>query len=75
MKSGVVLFESVILPGPIHPGARESISSIELSYCMFRCAPEKEIIDVSEKTIYAPSLIVSVSVLVCCFGKKTKDGG
>ena len=37
--------------------------------------PEKEIIDVSEKTIYAPSLIVSVSVLVCCFGKKTKDGG
>ena len=36
---------------------------------------EKEIIDVSEKTIYAPSLIVSVSVLVCCFGKKTKDGG
>ena len=37
--------------------------------------PEKEIIDVSEKTIYAPSLIVSVSVLVCCFGKNTKDGG
>ena len=41
-KAGVVLFESVMLPGPIHPGARESIWSIELSNSIFKCVPEKD---------------------------------
>ena len=32
---GVVLFESVKLPGPIQPGAIESISNNELLYSIF----------------------------------------
>ena len=50
VNKDVVLLETVILPGPIQPGAIESISNKELSYLMFKCAPEKGTIEVSEKT-------------------------
>ena len=75
VKRGVVLFESVILPGPIQPGANESTSSIDALNSIFKWAPENDIVDVSEKTMYAPKEIESDIVFVCCFGNKTTDGG
>ena len=75
VKRGVVLFESVILPGPIQPGANESTSSIDALNSIFKWAPENDIVDVSEKTMYAPKEIESDIVFVCCFGKKTTEGG
>ena len=69
------LFESVILPGPIQPGASESTSSIDASNSIFKWVPENDIVDVSEKTMYAPKEIESDIVFVCCFGKRTTEGG
>ena len=51
VKRGVVLFESVMLPGPTQPGANESISNIESSNSIFKWVPENDNVDVSEKTM------------------------